>query len=66
MKIWRKSRLKYSKREKITALSIFIGALQPLKIRSKEYTQILEEGGPKQVKIFTDLGRIKEAATQPR
>lgn len=41
-------------------------ALQPLKIRSKEYTQILDEGWPKQVKIFTDLGRIKEAATQPR
>ena len=41
-------------------------ALQPLQIGSGEYTKILEDGWPKQVKIFTDLGRIKEAATQPR
>lgn len=41
-------------------------ALQPLKIRSQEYTQILETGWPKQVEIFKGLGRIKEAATQPK
>jgi tripartite-type tricarboxylate transporter receptor subunit TctC len=41
-------------------------ALQPLKIRSAEYTKILEEGWPKQVEIFKNLGRIKEAATQPK
>jgi len=41
-------------------------ALQPLKIGSAEYTQILEKGWPKQVEIFKNLGRIKEAATQPR
>jgi tripartite-type tricarboxylate transporter receptor subunit TctC len=41
-------------------------ALQPLQIRSAEYSQILEDGWPKQVQIFKDLGRIKEAATQPR
>jgi len=41
-------------------------ALQPLQIGSAEYTKILEDGWPKQVEIFIDLGRIKEAATQPR
>jgi tripartite-type tricarboxylate transporter receptor subunit TctC len=41
-------------------------ALQPLKIGSAEYTKILNEGWPKQVEIFKKLGRIKEAATQPR
>ena len=41
-------------------------ALQPLQIGSAEYTKILEDGWPKQVKIFVDLGRVKEAATQPR
>lgn len=41
-------------------------ALQPLQIGSAEYSQILEDGWPKQVQIFKDLGRIKEAATQPR
>jgi tripartite-type tricarboxylate transporter receptor subunit TctC len=41
-------------------------ALQPLKIGSAEYTKILNEGWPKQVEIFKNLGRIKEAATQPR
>ena len=41
-------------------------ALQPLKIRSAEYTKILEDGWPKQVEIFINLGRIKKAATQPR
>jgi tripartite-type tricarboxylate transporter receptor subunit TctC len=41
-------------------------ALQPLQIHSAEYSQILEDGWPKQVQIFKDLGRIKEAATQPR
>ena len=41
-------------------------ALQPLQIRSAEYSQILEDGWPKQVQIFKDLGRINEAATQPR
>jgi tripartite-type tricarboxylate transporter receptor subunit TctC len=41
-------------------------ALQPLKIGSAEYTKILEDGWPVQVKIFQNLGRIKEPATQPR
>jgi len=41
-------------------------AIVPIKMRSKEFTEMLEEGWPKQIKIFKDLGRIKEAATAPR
>jgi len=41
-------------------------AIMPIKIRSEEFTKLLEDGWPKQVKIFKDLGRIKEAATEPR
>jgi tripartite-type tricarboxylate transporter receptor subunit TctC len=38
----------------------------PVKMRHEKFTKILEEGWPKQVKIFQDLGRIKEPATPPR
>lgn len=41
-------------------------AIVPLKMRSKEFTQLLVDGWPKQVEIFKKLGRIKEAATPPR
>ena len=41
-------------------------ALVPTKMSSKEYTKLLEDGWPKQVKIFKDLGMIKAAATEPR
>ena len=41
-------------------------AIIPLKMRSKEITKVLEDGWPKQIKIFQDLGRIKEPATPPR
>ena len=41
-------------------------AIVPMKMRSKEITKVLEEGWPKQIKIFQDLGRIKEPATPPR
>jgi len=38
----------------------------PMKMRQQEYTKLLEDGWPKQVKIFQKLGRIKEPATAPR
>lgn len=41
-------------------------ALGPVKMRSKEFTKLLEEGWPKQIEIFKNLGRIKEPATAPR
>ncbi len=39
---------------------------QPLKMHGEEFNKVLVDGWPKQVKIFQDLGMIKEPATPPR
>jgi len=41
-------------------------SLAPVKKRSKEFTQALEEGWPTQIEIFKNLGMIEKPATAPR
>ena len=40
--------------------------IMPMKMRHEEYTRLLEDGWPRQIKIFQNLGSIKEPATAPR
>lgn len=40
--------------------------IMPIKMRHEEYTNLLEDGWPRHIKIFQKLGKIKEPATAPR